>query len=252
MLVGHAKTANKFSAVIAVIIILFISSVIWSNSQAQINTSFSPASYFLIPSYDGAVSFAQNGSYSKATLENNGWTFENLNINGSMPLQNFSVSAQNSNVTIFSYFTSNNATTTLRLRYSVEGEGKQIFNFGQQTHVNGVDWTVVKTLNRKNTFLTPGTDYTISSNGTFVVNGATGNFSIAHYNFYNNNLLHSNLPFYEQHSVAIATSATVATFVVLAVVIGMRNRKYLTEKKLGNGALTKNGKISTIEEREKT
>lgn len=249
---GHAKTGKKFLIVIAVIIILFISSAICSNSQAQNLTSFSQENHFLIPSNNAAVSFAQNGSYSKITLENNGWTFENLNINGSMPIQSFSVSAQNSNVTIFSYFSSNNSTTTLRLRYSVEGEGKQIFNFGQQTHVNGVDWTIVKTVNRKNTFLTPGTDYTISSNGTIVVNGATGNFSIAHYNFYNNNLLHSNLPFYMQHSVAIATSATVATFVVLAVVIGVRNSKYLTEKKLGNGALTKNGKIPTIDEREKT
>jgi hypothetical protein len=196
------------------------------------------------------VCFAQNGSYSKATLENNGWTFENLNINGSMPLQNFSVSAQNSNVTIFSYFSSNNATTTLRLRYSVEGEGKQIFNFGQQTHVNGVDWTIVKTLNRKNTFLTPGTDYTISSNGTFIVNGGTGNFSIAHYNFYNNNLLHSNLPFYLQHSVAIVTSAVIAIFVVLSTVIAVRNRKCLAGEKLGNDVLTKNSKPS-LKDKEK-
>ena len=248
---GLTKVGNKFLVVIVVIFILFIPLWICPNSQGQNNTSFSPENQFLIPSYNGAVSFAQNGSYSKATLENDGWAFENLQMNGSFPIQNFLVSAQNSNVTIFSYFSSNNATTTLRLRYTVEGNGKQIFNFGLQSHVNGVDWTIVKTVNRKNVFLTPGTDYTISSNGTIVVNGATGNFSIAHYNFYNNNLLHSNLPFYEQHSVAIATSASLASIAVLVVVIGVRNRKYLSEKKLGNGAIKRNGEMPTIKDKEK-
>ena len=222
---GPAKISNKFLVVIAVVFFLFISLWICPSSQAQNNTSFAPTNHFLIPSNNGAVSFAQNGSYSKATLENDGWVFEDLRMNGSFPIQNFSVSAQNSNVTIFSYFSSNNATTTLRLRYAVVGEGKQIFNFGLKGHVNGVDWTVIKTVDRKNIFLTPGTDYTISSNGRIVVNGGTGNFSIAHYNFYNNNLLHSNLPFYEQHSVAIATSAALASIAVLVVVISVRNRK---------------------------
>jgi len=236
-----------------VIFILFISFWICPNLQAQNDTSFDPANQFLIPSYNGAVSFSENGSYSKATFENNIWTFENLNINGSTTLQNFSVSAQNSNVTIFSYFSTNNATTTLRLRYEVEGNGKQIFSFGQQGHINGADWSVVKIVNRRNVFLTPGSDYTISSNGTIVVNGVTGNYSIAHYNFNDNvNLFNSNLPFYEQHSVAIATSASVAIVVVLVVVIAVRNRKYLTEKKTDNIALTKNGKFSSLKDKEKT
>jgi hypothetical protein len=138
------------------------------------------------------------------------------------------------------------------LRYAVEGNGKQIFNFGQQGPINGVDWTVVKTVNRKNIFLTPGTDYTISSNGTIVVNGATGNFSIAHYNFYNNNLLHSNLPFYLQHSVAIATSVATAVVIVLAAGIVARNRKSLAEEKLGNSSLQKNNDFSMIVDKEKT
>ena len=134
----------------------------------------------------------------------------------------------------------------------MEGNGKQIFNFGLPSHVNGVDWTIVKTVNRKNIFLTPGTDYTISSNGTIVVNAATGNFSIAHYNFYNNNLLHSNLPFYEQHSVAIATLSVVAIVIVLFTVITVRNRQNFVNKKLSNGALQKNGKLSSLKNKEKT
>jgi hypothetical protein len=250
--VGLTKISHKFSAVIAVLFILFISSWICPNSQAQNNTSFGPANQFLIPTYNGVVSFSANGSYSNATFENNGWTFENLNINGSTPLQKFSVSAQNSNITIFSYFSSSNATTTLRLRYAVEGNGKQIFNFGLKGPVNGADWTVIKTVDRKSIFLTPGPDYTISSSGTIVVNGATGNFSIAHYNFNNNNLFNSNLPFYLQHSVAITTSAVVAIVIVLSAVIAVRNRKYLTAKKLGNGAPARISEHSSLKDKEKT
>jgi hypothetical protein len=248
---GPNRISGKSSIVIAIILIIFISSYIYPNTQAQSNTSFSPKDQFLIPSSNGAISFAVNGSYSNATLENGSWAFNNLSINGSMPIRNFLVSAQNSNVTIFSYFSFNNTVASLGFVYAVEGKGKQIFNFGQQSHVNGVDWTVVKTVNRQNVFLTPGTDYTISTNGTIVVNGATGNFSIFHFNFFNNNL-NTNLPFYEQHSVAIATSAAVAIVIVLAVVVAVRNRKYLAEKKLGAGALTKNIERSTLKDEEKT
>jgi FlaG/FlaF family flagellin (archaellin) len=218
--------------------------------MAQSNASFSPVDQFLIPSSNGVVNFAVNGSYSNATLENGLWAFKNLNINGSSPLKIFLVSAQNSNVTVFSFFSSNSTATLLRLRYAVQGNGKQTFNFGQG-HINAVDWTIVKTVNRTNIFLTPGKDYTMSSNGTIVVNGATGNFSIVHYNFINDNLFNSNLPFYERHSVAIATSAVVAVVIVLAVVIAVRNRKY-SEKNLSNSIQTKNSESLTLKDKEKT
>ena len=243
---------GKSLIVIAVIIIVIISSLTYSNIKAQSNIRFTPADQFLIPSSNGAVSFAVNGSYSSATLENGGWAFKNLSVNGTTLLQNFFVSAQDSKINIFSYFSSNFTITTLRLRYAVEGNGKQSFNFGQQGHFNGVDWTIVKTVDRKNTFLTPGTDYKFSTDGEIVVNGATGNYSIIHYNFSNNRLLNSNLPFYQQQSVGFITSAVVAIVIVLAVVIAMRNRKNLNDKKLGNGAVSKNGKPTTLNGKEKT
>lgn len=249
---GPNRISGKSSIVIAVILILFISSWTYPNTKAQSNIHFTPEDQFLIPSSNGAVRFAVNGSYSSATLENGSWAFKNLSVNGTTPLQNFFVSAQDSNITIFSYFSSNFTITTLRLRYAVEGSGKQSFNFGQQGQVNGVDWTIVKTVDRKNTFLTPGTDYKFSPNGEIVVNGATGNYSIIHYNFSNNRLLNSNLPFYEQQSVAIATSAAVAIVIVLAVVVAVRNRKNLNDKKLDNGTIAKNGKLTTLKDKEKT
>jgi hypothetical protein len=242
---------SKVSSIIALMLIIFISSLIFPNTQAQNNTSFSPADKFQIPSYNGTVSFAVNGSYSQAALYNDSWAFQSLSMNRSTTLNNFLVSAQNCNVTIFSY-TASNTTQTLRLRYLVTGDGKQIFNFGQILGVqNSLDWYVVHTINGKSIFLTPGVDWTISPNGTVVVNAATGNFSVVHFNSGDTALLNSNLPFYEQHSVAITTSAVVAVVLVLAVVIIVRNKTYLAEKKSVNGA-SKIVKSSPLTDEERT
>lgn len=115
------------------------------------------------------------------------------------------------------------------------GSGKQIFYFGQIPGVqNTINWYVDSTINGKTLFLTPGVDWTISRNGTVDINAATGNFSTVRFSTFNPISMNSNLPFYEQHSIALTTSAVVAIVLVLAVVITLRNRAYLTEKKAGN------------------
>ena len=60
-----------------------------------------------------------------------------------------------------------------------------------------------------------------------VVNGSPGNFSIFRFGNLFSGLPNSNLPFYEQHSVAIATSAVVAGVVGLAIVLAVRNNKFI-------------------------
>ena len=203
--------------------------------------SFSPADKFSVPTYNGTISFVVNGTYSKATFENNTWTFTNLLINGSQPLENFAISAQNSNVTVFSYQAFNATTFQVeRLRYVVEGQGEQIFNLGFGSEEGGlsanVEWGVV--LNNS-VFVSEGNGWSISHDGTMVVTGATGNVSIVHYgflNFYGNNSLGSNLPFYQQHSVAIAIAIVVAITVAIAVAIKVKNRKHPSESELVNSA----------------
>ena len=236
---------SKVSAVIAIVLIIFICLSVYPNAQAQTKTSFTSADKFIIPSSNGTVSFAYVGNYSTATLEGNNWVFQNLSMNRSTTLKNFLVSTQNSNITIFSYVSSN-LTQTLRLNYAVVGSGKQVFNFGQ-SRGNGIDWTVIHTVHGRTVFLTEGVDWKISSNGTVAVNSvATGNFSVIRYSFANS-LSPSNLPFYEQHSVAIATSAAVAIVVVLAVALSIRNIKNMPEKNVHNS----NRKDSILKDREK-
>jgi hypothetical protein len=221
---------NKVSAGIVIIVIVLIFPWTCPNAQAQTNITFSPADKFNIPSYNGTISFAVNGTYSEATFENDTWTFMNLCLTGSQPLENFKFSAQNSNVTIFSYQTYNTSSFQIvLLRYLVEGQGKQILNLGfvsQGGLSASVEWSVIV---GNNVFMAEGEGWSISHDGSMVVTGVTGNVSIAHWDFGGNGLSSSNLPFYQQHSVAIATVMAVAIVISLAVVIKIKNRDKLAK-----------------------
>jgi hypothetical protein len=225
--VGLGLTAinRKVSVGVTLIIILLCCPWIYASAQAQNSTSLTPAENFSIPQYNGVISFAVNGTYSSATLANGSWIFTNLALKGSQTLQNFTVSAQNSNITIFSYTALNFTRQSSRLRYEADGHGKQIFNFVQVASAgqyNGIDWTVIS---GNSTFLAQGPQWTISPNGTVVVNGISGNVSVVHYGFFDVSFGNPNLPFYQQHSVAIAIAVSLVIVVALAVVIKVRNKE---------------------------
>jgi len=228
MACGFVKISRgKVSTGIAIIFIIFILSLACSNSQAQTSIAFKPTDIFLVPAYNGSISFGVNGTYSAATFENNTWTFTNLNLTGSQPLENLEFSTQNSNVTIFSCVTSNNTgLQTIRLRYAVEGRGKQILNLGLSPQeaglAPGAEWSVIV---NNNVFLAEGNVWSISHDGTMIINGESGNVSIVHYGFFGNGMSNSNLPFFQQHSVAVAIATALAIVVVIAVVIKVKNRE---------------------------
>ena len=211
---------------IAIIVIIFILSLACSNSQAQTSIAFKPTDIFLVPAYNGSLSFAVNGTYSAATFENNTWTFTNLQLNGSQPLKNLEFSTQNSNVTIFSYLTFNNtAFQGIQLGYAVEGKGKQVLNLGLGSEEEDWEWSVAF----NGVFIGEGDGWNILRDGTLVVTGATGNVSIFDFESFGNSAPSSNLPFYQQHSVAIIITVAVAATVVVAVVIKVNSRKHSGE-----------------------
>ena len=112
--------------------------------------------------------------------------------------------------------------TTLRFNYAVEGAGKQIFNFDtgrENLAYSDIDWSVFTATGG---FLTIGDHWTISSEGTIVVTGLTGNVSVDRFN---NTPPTSNLPFYQQHSVAITMVAILVAIVVIAGVIKVKTRE---------------------------
>ena len=231
---------GRVSTGIAIIFIIFILSLTCLNTQAQTNISFTPADKFYTPENNGIISFAVNGTYSNATVENNTWTFMNLRLNGSLPIENLEFSAQNCNVTIFSYQAFNATTFNIvLLSYAVEGQGKQILNLGLGSQEGGLsasyEWNV---LFGTRVFTDEGDGWNLLPDGTLIVTGASENenVTIFHYVFSDSLGNNSNLPFYQQHSVAIIIAVAVAATVIVAVVIKVNGRKNSSESELVKNA----------------
>ncbi len=203
------------------IAIILLSAPFFPKTQAQTNTPFNPSNIFSVPSQKGTISFAVNGTYSSATLENNTWFFQNLQLNGSRTLANFSVSVENCNITIYAYQAFTTSRVSIRLIYVAQGVGKQVFNFGVGSidlQLASTDWSVII---NNNVFLALGSGWTITQDGTVTVDGLTGLVNVVRWGFVDNNVSNSNVPFYEQHSVAIITVTSVAVIVAVALVVKM-------------------------------
>jgi hypothetical protein len=220
MLVANSNSA-VLTGIVAVLVVISVLLQPCPFALAQTDTRFTPADKFNIPAYDGNISFAVNGSYADATLENDVWTFTNLWFNNSEMVENLAVSARNSNVTIVWAQVLN---TTLRgafLSYMVEGQGTQTFNFDLK--IEGGEWSVLF----NEDFIAEGEGWTLSLDHTLTVTGANGNVTLMYILLEARRGNNANLPFYEQHSVAIATGATVAVMVALTVGVKAKRRKDL-------------------------
>ena len=165
------------------------------------------------------MSDATNGTYSRAVFANGSWIFTNLTLSNSFSRLNLTVSARDSNVTIFSF----GGRPFSRLYYNAQGKGLQVFNFGigLPDQYSSIEWSVVT---KGNVFLSEGQNWNISHDGNFYITGLTGNITIAR--FFNFSIIPtSNLPWYVQHSVAILIIVVVAAVVVAAVIINVRNKE---------------------------
>jgi len=190
---------------------------------AQNEINFTPPGKFGIPEYNGTINFAFNGTYTLASLENETWNFVNLRLNYSHALENLEVSTQNSNITIISYRSTNTTSGNARLRYSVEGQGRQTFNIGLDP--KGGEWSVVF----DGVFMGEGDGWNASPDGTLTILGATSDVTIWYFVFPDSRRINenSNPPFYQQHSVAIVTSVALAMTVILTSAVRRKNKKHL-------------------------
>jgi hypothetical protein len=213
------KTILASEAAICVIALVLV--WVCSVAQAQADTTFSPTGEFGIPAYNGTISFATGGSYTRASLENGTWNFVNLSLNDSGTLESFKVSAQDSNVTVTSYRAVNVTGGGERLSYTVVGRGKQTFNLGLSA--TGGEWDVVF----NNVFIAKNDGWSISPDATLTITGATSNVTILYLVFPNELGGNGNSPnqsIYQQHSVFIITAAAVLVAVASAVIIKRRNQ----------------------------
>jgi hypothetical protein len=217
---SNSNSEPALSGLAVLVVLGLLLFCVFPSVQSQTDVAFTSQDRFPIPSVNGSIGFLVNGSYSSATLQNGVWNFQDLNLRGSQTLGNLKVSAQNSNITI-SFFRSNN--TFLRsstLRYSIEGQGIQTVNLGLNTSqpTSTSEWSVIVA---GNVFLAPGDGWNLLKDNTVVVTGATGNVTVSYYNF---GLPPSDLPFYEQHSVAIVTVTVMAVTVLAAVLVKIKGR----------------------------
>ena len=180
-----------------------------SNVLGQTSKSYATNARFNLPASNASISFAVNGTYSNATLEGNSWVFTDLSLNQSKPMPYLEISARNSNMTVWYYGLATFFTADM-LNYFAQGAGEQTLNMGIQNAGNKVDWVVFS----NGTFETNG--WTLTSDGTVTVTGLTGNITVIYFGF-TNELGNSKLPFYDQHSVAIAVAITVASTVGVAI-----------------------------------
>jgi hypothetical protein len=194
----------------------------FGNVQAQSVTTFTPTDKFSIPELNGSISFALNGSYSTATLENQTWIFNDLVLNGSQNMGTLKISAQNSNITVWDYRPSTILGRSQVIRYTAQGQGVQTVNLNVNITqpTEATEWMVIV---EPAVFLSEGKGWTLQSDNTVTVSGQTGNVTVFHYKL--NVPDDSNLPFYQRHSVALMTITVVAVVVVAAVLITAKARR---------------------------
>jgi hypothetical protein len=199
-------------------------------TQAQPQTAFTIADKFIIPQYNSSISFAINGSYSAATLENGFWTFKNLKLdsqnntflglNASQGVGALKVSAQNSNIIIWNYISINYTLPVDLLSYYAEGEGNQTFNLGLNFSRSAAEeWSIIVS---DSVFLPLGQGWSLLPDDSVLVWGKTGNVTVAHFGF---NDEYRNLSFFLQHYVGLLTAGLLIAVIAVAAVIRFRTRK---------------------------
>lgn len=224
----NRKVLRNGLATVVLLGLIFIA--VSSSAQAQnAGTFFTPNDKFQIPQQNASISFGTNGSYSTATLQNNTWYFTGLTLSATFPPGNLTVSAKDSNITIYSYYSNlnfNQFRRTAMVRYFAEGQGEQVFNLGlNASSTSAVGWSVIVPLRADGTgsdFLAEGKNWHLRSDNTIAVEGLTGNITVAYFGFASTD---SDLPFVEQHSVALATIVIVAATIAVAALISFRVRR---------------------------
>jgi len=210
--------------VFSILIFVLALSYSFPCAQGQTDVSFTPTDKFEIPASNGSINFAFNGTYTKATLANNTWTFTNLRLDYSQPLEKIEISAQNSNVVVISYLKFNATLRGIRLHYQVEGQGEQTFNIGIPL-IKG-EWSVLI----EDDFKGEGDGWQVAPDATLTITDAKSDATIWYFGYPEDFYVEDDTPFYLQHSVAIATTVGLASIAIIGFVIRRENQKTLTKR----------------------
>jgi hypothetical protein len=226
------KAANRQISIVCIFsILIFVLALSYAfpYAQGQTDFSFTSTDKFEIPASNGSITFGFNGTYTKASLENDTWTFINLRLDYSHPLEKLAVSAQSSNVRIISYLTFNATLRGVRLHYQVEKQGEQTFNIGLPL-IKG-EWSVLL----EDDFKGEGDGWQVAPDATLTITDAKSDVSIWYFGYPENFYVDDDTPFYLQHSVAITTAIVLASTTTIGFVIKRKNQKIRTKRTSDKG-----------------
>ncbi len=202
-----------------------------SYTEAQ-TIHFTTADKFAIPTQNSTLTFALNGTYTSAALENGTWTFRNLrfddpklpyfDLSGINSVGNLSFSARDCNVTIWIYLNAVYSYPVAIVSYLVEGSGTQTVNLGLETSTDISEWSVV---DENNAFIAEGQSWRLLPDDSLLVTpSSAGNITVMHFDF-NDPDAQKLLPFWMQHSIILLTGAILAATVLVAFLLKVRKRK---------------------------
>jgi hypothetical protein len=213
----------------ALTITLVVGALILSNTleavQAQ-TIAFTPADKFIDPSQNSTISFAINGTYSSANLENDTWTFNDLmfddpalpyfDLSGIKSIGNLSIAAHDCNVTVWIYLKAMYSYPIAIISYLVEGTGTQTVNLGLENSTDVSEWSVI---DQNSVFIAEGQGWVLLPDDSLIITPSSeGNYTVMHFDF-NDPDAQRLLPFWMQHSVLLLMGIVLVAIVLVAVFI---------------------------------
>jgi hypothetical protein len=230
-----AKTKIISLMVITVIVILLLP-LAYPTASAQAPTLFQAGDPFTIPDSNATIKFARNGNYTSAVLENGAWHFTHIKMNRGT-LENLTISAQNTNVTVSSFsggLAFNGTVPSYRFSCNVTGAGTFNVKFLTNitvTETTRTDWYVTTGTGTDINFYSAGKNWNFAPDDSVAINGLTGVVGITYYatSEYGRNLTRSQ-SFFDQHSVVIVTAIILGLTVAAVAVVKVRQNKKQPEE----------------------
>lgn len=229
------RNLNRKKTTVATSVLFVFLLVTTTGAQpTSTETAFTANDTFSIQELNGNIKFGFNGTYTQATMENNTWRFRGLKLDNAQVIGSFgladvealeelSISAHDSNVTIFGAVRFNNSLAVEVLMYTAEGFGSQTVNLELNTShpVRVAEWSVV--VNDRATFLAEGSGWKLLDDNTVLVSVGEGNITVMHFDFGDSSM--ANLSFLLQHYVAILTGVVLLVVVLLAAGISVKKNR---------------------------
>jgi hypothetical protein len=227
------------SATIAVLIAVLMLSNISHTVQAQTPTAFISTNEFPIPTQNSTITFALDGTYSAAILENGTWTFKDItfdnpkvpffDLTGIKSVGNLEISARDCNITIWIYLNVHYTYPIVLVSYFSQGTGTQTVNLGLNNTqpTSSSEWSVVV---NENVFLAEGQGWKLLPDDSLVITPPNaGNITVMHFDF-NDPEVQKNLPFWMQHFVLLLIGVVLAVTAGVAVLIRIRLSRQMPKR----------------------